>query len=81
MHKTTNRPTYSPLLPFRLKLSYSSRVELSVGNEILRPSEDKRIVSNIPLRDRMVSRVTGILMHYCSLFRPLGYGLSWKLLT
>jgi len=45
--------SFSPLL--RLKLSYSNRLELSVGNEILRPNEDRRLVSNIPLRDRMVS--------------------------
>ena len=47
----------SPSLSFtcRKKLSYSNRIELSIGNEILRPNDDKRLVSNIPLRDRMVS--------------------------
>lgn len=39
---------------YRLKLSYTNRLELSVGNEVLRPNEDKRLVSTIPLRDRMV---------------------------
>ena len=51
---------YQLLVSFsRLRLSYTSRLELSVGNEILRPSEDRRIVSNIPLRDRMVGGGNG----------------------
>ena len=40
--------------PTRLKLSPSNRLELCVGNEVLRASDDKKLVSSIPLRDRMV---------------------------
>lgn len=39
----------------RLKPSSSNCLELSVGNDVLRPNEDKRLVAAIPLRDRMVS--------------------------
>ena len=39
----------------RLKLSYQSRLELSVGNEVLRVVDDRRLVSAVPLRDRAVS--------------------------
>ena len=42
----------------RLKLSANNHLELSVGNEILRQNEDKRLVASVPLRDRMVSRGT-----------------------
>lgn len=38
----------------RLKLSYQSRLELSVGNEVLRVVDDRRLVSAVPLRDRAV---------------------------
>ena len=38
----------------RLKMSFTNRLELSVGNEILRINDDKRFVSTVPLRDRMV---------------------------
>ena len=45
----------------RLKLSYQSRLELSVGNEVLRVVDDRRLVSAVPLRDRAVS----LLYHTC----------------
>lgn len=38
----------------KLKMSFTNRLELSVGNEVLRPNEDRRLVSAVPLRDRMV---------------------------
>ena len=40
----------------RLKLSYQSRLELTVGNEVLRVTEDRRLVSAVPLRDRVVGK-------------------------
>ena len=41
----------------RLKLSYQSRLELSVGNEVLRVVDDRRLVSAVPLRDRAVCTI------------------------
>ncbi|XP_064393950.1 probable ubiquitin carboxyl-terminal hydrolase FAF-X [Halichondria panicea] len=38
----------------KLKLSGNNHLELSVGNELLRQNEDKRLVASVPLRDRMV---------------------------
>lgn len=40
----------------KLKLSYQNRLELSVGNEVLRTADDRRVVSAVPLRDRAVSQ-------------------------
>ena len=37
-------------------MSFTNRLELSVGNEVLRPNEDRRLVAAVPLRDRMVRR-------------------------
>ena len=55
----------------RLKLSYQSRLELSVGNEVLRVTDDRRVVSAVPLRDRAVN--TGwrefVAVLFCSLCR------------
>ena len=45
---------------FRLKLTYQGRLELCVGNEVLRATDDQRLVSAIPLRDRMVRTLTCI---------------------
>ena len=42
------------IISHRLKMSFTNRLELSVGNEVLRPNEDRRLVSAVPLRDRMV---------------------------
>ena len=38
-------------------MSFTNRLELSVGNEVLRPNEDRRLVSAVPLRDRMVGLI------------------------
>ena len=45
---------------YRLKMSFTNRLELSVGNEVLRPNEDRRLVAAVPLRDRMVRRDNGV---------------------
>lgn len=37
-------------------MSFTNRLELSVGNEVLRPNEDRRLVAAVPLRDRMVRK-------------------------
>ena len=47
----------------RLKLSYQSRLELSVGNEVLRIEDDRRLVSAVPLRDRTVC--TSLVLCIC----------------
>ena len=39
----------------RVKASSNVKVDLYVNGEILDPSEDKRLISQIPLRDKMVS--------------------------
>ena len=44
---------------YRLKMSFTNRLELSVGNEVLRPNDDRRLVSAVPLRDRMVCSTKG----------------------
>ena len=49
------RARHYSLLSLRLKLSYQNRLELSVGNEVLRVADDRRLVSSIPLRERSVS--------------------------
>ncbi len=41
----------------RLKHPSVSSLELSVGNDVLRLEDDKRLVSSIPLRDRMVRTI------------------------
>ena len=51
-------PSLSP--SSRLKLTYQGRLELCVGNEVLRATDDRRLVSAIPLRDRMVRTLTCI---------------------
>ena len=41
---------------FRVKGSLqAARLDLYVNGEILSPSEDKRLISQVPLRDRTVS--------------------------
>ena len=45
----------------RLKLSSSSRLELSINNELLHSSDDKRLVSSVPLRNSSVSDVYNCL--------------------
>ena len=44
-------------LLIRMKLSSSSRLELSINNELLHSSDDKRLVSSVPLRNSSVSDV------------------------
>ena len=39
----------------RIKLSNSSRLELSVGNDVLSPRDDKRLVSSVSLKNATVS--------------------------
>ena len=43
-------------ISFRLNLSNSSKLELSVGNDIIRKTENHRFVmsASVPLRDKMV---------------------------
>ena len=41
----------------RMKRSSSSRLELSINNELLHSSDDKRLVSSVPLRNSSVSDV------------------------
>ena len=48
----------------RLKLSYQSRLELSVGNEVLRVVDDRRLVSAVPLRDRAVCSIYPYFLVY-----------------
>lgn len=48
----------------RLKLSYQSRLELSVGNEVLRVVDDRRLVSAVPLRDRAVCTIYPYFLVY-----------------
>ena len=54
----------------RMKLSSSSRLELSINNELLHSSDDKRLVSSVPLRNSSVSDVcicsnVNCLVKYC----------------
>ena len=46
----------------RVKASSNVKVDLYVNGEILDPSEDKRLISQIPLRDKMVSLVNAFLV-------------------
>ena len=48
-------------------MSFTNRLELSVGNEVLRPNEDRRLVSAVPLRDRMVRLYTDMQMSQAKL--------------
>ena len=44
----------------RIKLSHSSRLELSVGNDVLSPRDDKRLVSSVSLKNATV-KLTSII--------------------
>ena len=39
----------------RVKANSSVKVDLYVNSELLEPAEDKRLISQIPLKDKMVS--------------------------
>lgn len=48
----------------RVKANTNVKVDLYVNGEILEPGEDKRLISQIPLRDKMVFTILQLLVHY-----------------